>query len=29
MEFVSSVESHRLLAVVRDFAASLDKEAKA
>jgi coenzyme F420-reducing hydrogenase delta subunit len=27
MEFVSSVESHRLLAVVRDFAASLDKEA--
>jgi F420-non-reducing hydrogenase iron-sulfur subunit len=26
MEFVSSVESHRLLAVVRDFAASLDKE---
>jgi len=29
MEFVSSVESHRLLAVVRDFTASLDKEAKA
>jgi F420-non-reducing hydrogenase iron-sulfur subunit len=29
MEFVSSVESHRLLAVVRDFAGSLDKEAKA
>ena len=29
MEFVSSVESHRLLAVVRDFAASLDKEATA
>ena len=27
MEFVSSVESHRLLAVARDFAASLDKEA--
>lgn len=27
MEFVSSVESHRLLAVVRDFAATLDKEA--
>jgi F420-non-reducing hydrogenase iron-sulfur subunit len=27
MEFVSSVESHRLLAVLRDFAASLDKEA--
>jgi len=26
MEFVSSVESHRLLAVVRNFAASLDKE---
>jgi len=29
MEFVSSVESHRLLAVVRDFTASLDKEANA
>ena len=29
MEFVSSVESHRLLAVVRDFAGSLDKEATA
>ena len=29
MEFVSSVESHRLLAVLRDFAGSLDKEANA
>ncbi len=27
MEFVSSVEPHRLLAIVRDFVASLDKEA--
>jgi len=29
MEFISSVESHRLRAVVRDFVASLDKETKA
>jgi F420-non-reducing hydrogenase iron-sulfur subunit len=27
MDFVSSVDSHRLLAVVKDFAASLDKDA--
>jgi hypothetical protein len=26
MDFISSVDSHRLLAVVKDFAASLEKD---
>jgi hypothetical protein len=27
MDFISSVDSHRLLVVVKDFAAALDKDA--